>query len=182
MTQYDLTPPPPSWTPVIIVGAFAAFLSQFVSLTVVSMMPLALPCCCAMEALPVGVGLGLWALRRDVYTTPGQGFAVSFIAAGLGSAVIVILAIMVTNPQNLDLIANESQRVLEQANAELPAGERLSEEDIDAAVQMMVDIQPYIPIVRALVFSTISGVCGLFAVGLLRRRASRQVMPPPPPA
>ena len=174
--------PPPSWVPVIAIGALLTMLAQLAGY----MLPALLPqvgcfssCCCALEPIPIGIVPALLAHRRDPALTPGQGFAVSFIATGLGSAIVALISILGTDQQGRAEYERIARETVQSINESAPAADRLTPEQVDASVATMMSVMPYVPVVLAMVFAVAAGVFGLLVVGMLRKRSAPPPVNPP---
>lgn len=148
---------------------------------VTGMQPTSCCCCCPLEVVPLGVLPAMLMLRRDPALTPGQGFAVSFIANGIGSIVLAVSDLVRFDGQARDALIADFRQQLERLNER--AEQKLTAEQMDDLVNAMAAIQPYVPVVFAAVFTVLAGMCGLFAVDFLRRRRAlpRPPIPPTPP-
>lgn len=192
MSQLPLQPPPPSWLPTIFVGALAVVAVQLllaafgvVASAVAPAGPVpgvvaqcSLLCCCALQPLPIGAFIGFMAWRRDPALTPGQGFAVSFIAAGVGTLIMAVPQVL--SASSVDDRERQIREVLQQMNE--TATTKMSPEAIQEVASGAAELTPYIPVVSALVVTVFAGICGLFTVGYLRSRGAPPVVPTPPSA
>ena len=176
MTPPYLAPSPPSWMPAIAAGAlctgFTGILGQLLTGTSC--------CCCPLHVVPLGVLPAVWMLRRDPALTPGQGFAVSFIANGLGAIASAITELLLNaDPQKRATMHADAQRYLEELsrNSKQP----MTPDEMADRLAVIDGILPYLPVVYAAIFTVIAGMCGLFAVGMLRRRRVTVLPPPAPP-
>jgi hypothetical protein len=170
VTALPPQPTAPSWTLPIAVGAAFTFVFSFAS----SQTPLPAGCCCCVTLpLPLGVLPAMIALRRDAALTPAQGFAVSFIAVGLGAALLALLSVALAQGVNLTEMELELRRTFDELNRAQGGG--LSQEQIERSVGIAMRLAPYGPAIVAAVLSVVAGVTGLLTVAILRRRS-------PPPA
>jgi len=154
----SLDSPTTSWFKPIFVGALFAAIG-FATVTMVT------PCCCGAAVLPAAVLPALIAWRDDTRMKPGHGFAVSFIAVGIG-------AILVATPMAFEFrkFDAEELRATLREQAAKSMGPDVSAADIDVAVEAMATIWPYTPLVGAVVLTVMAGLLGLVTVAMLRRR------------
>lgn len=160
----------PSWAVPIALGALGTFALLLVfgagQALPVPGLQMAACCCCAAGFLPYGV-LPAWiAVRRDPRLTGGQGFAVAFIAVGLGTivwAALVASAESAVDPATL-------RESLEQAREGMPADQRMSDEDLTQMVDAVQELLPFLPALYAVVTTVLAGFVGMITVGMVRRR------------
>ncbi len=184
MTQLHVPERPPSWLMPIAVTAMATVLVQWIPFLLAGIVPqlaCGTMCCCGIGWVPIGALAALLVMQRDPMITPGQGFAVSFIASGIGSLLSAVFWVVQLHSADPAVLEQDMREILDESNRQLDPAQRLSADQIDDTVASMVDALPYVPVIMAIVYTALAGVAGLFTVLLLRRRA-RLPMPPPPPA
>jgi hypothetical protein len=134
-------------------------------------------CVCCGMLLPVGYLPAAIAFRADPTLTRAQGFAVAFIAVGIGTLVVTIQQVL--RLQDLDLAALDRQlrpqieELLRQTGGKEPAPE-----EIEAAVESMRRVVHYAPVAFAAFLTVVAGFVGMLTVGLLGGR--RLPLPPGP--
>jgi hypothetical protein len=169
--------PPPSWAPPIAAGAALTFslqlLFQLVQALPVPALQLAGCCCCLAGFLPYGAVPAWIAARRDPWLTAGQGFAVAFIAVGLGSIAWALLAAGMTAAVDQDAL----RQGFRDAQEGLPDEQRLSQEQVEAMVDFARRALPYVPALHAAVTTVLAGFVGMLTVGIAR---GRRPAPPGP--
>ena len=181
MTQPPPAIPPPSWLPTILVGSMTVILLQLFTQTALGVTfdsvvaQCAMLCCCAIQPAPIGAFISFLALRRDPALTPGQGFTVAFIASGVGALIVAL-------PQVLDApsVSERESAVLQQlesVNEQMAPADKFTAQEMQEAAASIAQLMPYVPVVVALVFTVIAGVCGLLTAGYLRGRIA--TTPPP---
>lgn len=126
-------------------------------------------CCCSLEAFPLGVLVAYMAWRRDPTLTPGQGFSVSFIACGLGTAVTALILI-IESPTNRPEFVSEFREALQEVNQDTDPAAKLSPEMIEQFSQTAAAMAPYVPAVGALVCTLLAALSGLVTALALRGR------------
>jgi hypothetical protein len=152
--------------------AFAAWMVVSLLLGLAQDGALIAPCCCCGRIPLIGFVPAMLLLRRDARLTPGQGFAVSFIAVGIAELAIAAVAVLFGPMPSLP---SQVVEMIEASGRE--AG--LSEAEVREQVEMLESLLPYVPILAAAFATLCAGVVGAATVALLRRRAGE---PPPPPA
>lgn len=168
MSQTDPNPyhpPRPSWFVPILSGVLATILLHSPVLWV-DMAWLALCCTLGCSGAPVGAVPALLALRADPHLGPASGFSVAFIAVGIGSILLAIVAVV---GWELDPV------VLDNVRTELKA-DGYTQEEVDEAVEGLKDVSRYFPIVAAGLMALMGGLAGALAAAIVGRRH-----PPPPP-
>ena len=151
--------------------------AQFLPLAFAGMVPAgpyAVPCCCALETLPMGLLPAWLARRQDPTTTPGQGFVVSFIAVGLASVIVALVMVMQSRGADPEVLRAKFLEQIEQMQPQ-----PISQEDKVQMADMLISVLPYIPVLGACVITLLGGVWGMLGVFLGTRRNSP--MPPPAP-
>lgn len=171
--------PSPSWTVPIAVGALQALIVLWLVFGLLA--PLAGAefggaslCVCAVFMLPLGIVPATSARRRDPSLVPAQGFAIAFIAIGIGSVLWAGPAIAAGSPPD----ARTVRSAIFEAQERLPEDQRLSTEVIDGLVATIVDLAPYMPAIVATIVTLVAGFVGMLAVAFRTRRDARG--PPSP--
>lgn len=157
----------PSWLVPIVTGAVVTFAGLFVlgrvALDTQGPLSVATGCCCVLSFVPFGA-LPAWvAARRDPLLTAGHGFAVAFIAVGLGA--LVWAGLEATYGAEID-----PEEVRRQMVEQAPPDSTLSEEEIQRVADCVVAAFPYMPAVAASVTTLLAGFVGMMTVGLAKRR------------
>lgn len=167
----DSTPPAqqPSWAVPIAFGAVFTFVLQALW-TIGQALPVlpvqfAACCCCAGSFLPSGFVPAFLAARRDPHLTAGQGFAVAFIAVGLGTIVWAVIGALSASSHDPQLIRDAVAAAQDGA----PADQRLSGEELDQLTDFLVSILPFVPAVQAAVTTVLAGLAGMLTVGFAKR-------------
>lgn len=155
----------------ILFGAAVAFLTTAL-LGLLTSIPnaaanFAACCCCAGTFVPFGVVPSIVALRRDPGLSVAQGFAVSFIAVGVG---MIAWTVVVTMSGGRNVDETELRRLFEEAQQQMPADNRWTEQELDAAVASAAGILPYVPVLAAAIVTLLSGLIGSLTVAMLRPR------------
>lgn len=162
MSINPLPAPAPSWFAPIAIGALATFLLHSLAL-VVPVFWLA-SCCCGATGVPVGFLPAFLAIRQDPDLSPGQGFAVSFIATGIGSLGVAFLVMVVLGwnmtPEDRDRIRQFFERE-----------QQLSPQEIDQAVEITGQLIQFMPLIASGMVIVAGGLTGLVTGLLMRRRA-----------
>lgn len=182
MTQPPLPPPTASWLPPILFGAALTVMLWVLPDLLAGLLPALFPmthCCCCGYALPIGIVPALIASRRDPSLTPGQGFAVSFIAAGIGSWLVAGLGVLAAREAGRDQFAENVRQVLEAWNERAPADQQLSGEELEQSIAFWATVAPYVPVLLATVLTVVAGVLGLVTIVVRSRRARQAPLPPP---
>ncbi len=165
---------PPSWVTPIAIGAVFAFVVGGLPMLFTGARgpdSVGLSCCCGMVLfVPFGFLPAFLALRRDPYTTPGQGFTVAFIAVGIGQILWAIMQSLGIDSDSIAEFESQLREFMQAANQEQPADRRLAAEDLDAVVESVVRMLPYLPVFTAGIVSLLSGLVGLFSVAVFRSR------------
>ena len=176
MTLPRLPEPSPSWVVPIASGALATFVLHSFSLLNPGLW--GLTCCtCGLSGVPVGFLPAFLARRQDPQLGPVQGFAVSFIATGIGA---LALAFLVMGVMGWEIPPEWPETIREgfsEANRDLPPDEQLSPEEIEDVVQLIGQGLQLLPVIASGMVIVMGGLTGLITVSLMGRRA-----PPPPPA
>ncbi|MFO1053491.1 MAG: hypothetical protein U1F36_14860 [Planctomycetota bacterium] len=168
---------PPSWARPIVFGALHVVLVMLLLGSAMSMdggAPTALSACCAFAFLPFGFLPAWLALRRDPLLSTGQGFAVSFIAVGLGIslwAVPMILSAPTPDPRTIRKAVVEWQKTV-------PEDSRMEADEVDRTVRMAVQVLPYLPALHAVWTTVLAGFVGMMTVARARRAQLPQQPPP----
>lgn len=168
----SLPPPSPSWLPPIALGAMFTVLVQLASAVVGALVPQAqvgLCCCCAVETLPIGAVPAWLAARQDRRLRPAQGFAVAFIAAGLGSVVVAFVLFLQMRGMDTGEVRESVRAALEQANATSGTG-ALTREEIDRYAGAVVELFRFAPAIMATATTLLAAVVGMITVNVVRRR------------
>ena len=131
--------------------------------------------CCALPLAPALLGYVpvAVALRRDPALSVGQGFALAFIAVGLGAVVAAIAGVAAVQAIDPSEIRDFVDRTVEQ----MPAEERSNfpPERVAEVKDVAVDALPYVPVMLAALLTLCAGLAGLVLTAVLRRA------PVPPP-
>lgn len=175
--QHGAVPARPSWTVPVLVGALATLLLHSPLLVQDQFW---IPLCCTLgcSGVPVGFVPAFLASRRDPWLGPGAGFAVSFLAVGLGAVVLAGVTMVRgfgIDPQVLDAIADQ-----------LRSDRQLTEEEVQRSLQATEDFARFFPVLGASFVAISAGVCGA-VVGAFAGRRHRHPPPgwphqDPPPA
>lgn len=133
--------------------------------------------CCLFgcTGVPVGFIPALMATRRDPWMGAGSGFAVAFLAVGLGAAAMAIAAFA----RRFTI----SAEFLEQLRETMRKDGNLSDADITRALDALQDAAPFVPVVSAGLLALSAGVCGAIVAALAGRRPRHPYWPasgPPP--
>ena len=181
MSLAPYEPAAPSWLPTITVGALTTLLVQFLTL----LLPAVLPglgfvgsCCCGVAALPLGLLVAVMAWRRDPTLTAGQGFTVSFIACGLGTAVTALLLI-VESPNDREGFRREFRDMMREVNRDADPATRLAPEVIEQFADTAAAMAPFVPAVGAIVCTVLAALTGQVTVMVLRSQRYPPGSPPP---
>ena len=159
---------PPSWSVPILLGA--AFVVLVQGLLQVAVGDAA--CCCApLLALLYGFLPAFVAQRRDALLTPGQGFAVAFIATGIGMLVWAVSNYLYTGG-TVPAGYEEAIREALENQPDLPPEER------EALVDMLIAVHPYVPVILTAVVSLIAAFVGLITSLIFRPRFPPDQAPP----
>jgi hypothetical protein len=167
--QYQV--PRPSWTVPVVAGAIATVaLHSWVLINP----DWWLPACCfvCVTGIPVGFVPAVLATRRDPWMGAGSGFAVAFLAVGLGATALAIAAFaqgFQVSGKTLDLIEQQLRKDPSHTDA-----------DVANAIQALQQAGPFIPVVAAGLLSLTGGVAGAIVAALAGRRA-RYPWPPAGP-
>jgi hypothetical protein len=160
----------PPWTVPIAFGAVFTFVLQAL-LTIGQALPVlpvqfAACCCCCVGFVPSGFVPAFLAARRDRYLTAGQGFAVAFIAVGLGT----IPCALVDSLRAARVDRQFLRDAVVAAQDGVPAEEQLSEEGLENLTDFLVSVLPFMPAVQAAVTIVLAGLVGMLTVGFAKRR------------
>jgi hypothetical protein len=169
--QYPQQAPRPSWTVPVLVGAFATILLHSPVLIDTQWW---LPACClvCVTGVPVGFVPALLATRRDPWMGAGSGFAVAFLAVGLGATALAIAAFAQgfhISPKTLDFLEEQMRK------------ESRSDADIQNALQALQQAAPFIPVVCAGLLALSGGVSGAIVAAFAGRRPRHPYWPPAGP-
>jgi hypothetical protein len=134
-------------------------------------------CTCGLSGVPVGFLPAILAKRQDPNMGPVQGFAVSFIATGIGALVVAFVVMGVQGWEVPPDALEQIREGLEELNREAPAGEQRSPEEIEEFVEVFGQFTQFLPVIASGLVIVMGGLSGLFTVSLMSRR-----LPPPPPA
>jgi hypothetical protein len=161
-------PPQPSWAVPIAFGALFTFVLQALIAVgqAVPVVQFAACCCCAVGFVPSGFVPAFLAARRDPHLTAGQGFAVSFIAVGIGTIAWAVIGALSVSSQDPQLIRDAVMA----AQEGLPADQRLEQEELDALTDFLRAVLPFVPAVQAAVTTVFAGIAGMLSVGFAKRR------------
>ncbi len=169
------TPPPstdspaPSWTGPIVIGAITTVLTQLMVSVLAAVVPAAASCCCMFEAIPLGLIPAWLAVSRDPRLTPGQGFAVSFIAVGIGSLCVAVVASLELRSVDTTALRHELMQMIAQwAEA---SGQPMPEAERAARAEQLIGMRQYVPAVVATVLTVLAGITGMIGVRFARQRA-----------
>jgi len=168
----DFHPPPqqPSWAVPIAFGALFTFVLQALYMVgkELPVLPIqfAACCCCLGAFIPSGSVPAFLAARRDRYLTAGQGFAVAFIAVGLGT----IPCALVDSLRAARVDRQFLRDAVVAAQDGVPAEEQLSEEGLENLTDFLVSVLPFMPAVQAAVTIVLAGLVGMLTVGFAKRR------------
>ena len=163
--------PPPSWLPPIAMGATFALFAQLAPLVVADLVPavqVALCCCCAAQPVPIGVLPAWLAARRDRRLTPGQGFAVAFIAAGLGSVTVAFVQFMAIRGTDTEAWRESFVSALNKAR-EAGGGSELTREQVESLADSLVEFLPLFPAIVATLITLLAALVGMVTVRVMRR-------------
>ncbi len=170
----------PSWLPPIAIGALATAAGTMLLLGLVfSGIPSAstpAQCCCSIAFVPFGALPAWLAFRRDRRLTPGQGFAVAFIAVGLGSVLWAGSMVLTHGMPEFD--AAGLRKTLEEQEQKKPENERVPQEQVDRVIAFMQQVWSFVPAVVALLLTVFGGLSGLITASILRSRAPPATSPP----
>jgi hypothetical protein len=171
-----------SWLPPIVIGALVTYAgsalliwAMFAGLPGVGVVA---QCACTLAFVPFGAIPAWLTFRRDPALTPGQGFAVAFIAVGLGSVLWAGARIASSEVPRLDTPA--IREAIERSQEELPADERASAEQIDATIRFLEAVWPYVPAILALLLTVFGGLSGLVTAVILQARGANHARAGPP--
>lgn len=167
---------PPSWVVPIAAGALATFGLQ--SLTLLLPVLWCATCCtCGLSGVPVGFLPAILAVRQDPNMSPVQGFAVSFIATGIGALAVAFVVMGVQGWEVPPDALEQIREGLTELNRDAPAGEQLSPEEIEGFVDTFGQLAQFLPVIASGLVIVMGGLSGMVTVSFMRRRALR-----PPPA
>jgi hypothetical protein len=160
----------PPWTVPIAFGAVFTFVLQAL-LTIGQALPVlpvqfAACCCCCVGFVPSGFVPAFLAARRDPHLTAGQGFAVAFIAVGLGTIFWTLLGATSASGYDPQLIRD----AVVAAQDGVPAEQQLSAEELEELTAFLVTVLPFVPAVQAAVTTVLAGIAGMITVGFAKRR------------
>lgn len=182
MTDPRLSDPPASsWMRPIFLGslvAVACYVLPYLSMLAVPAAACAFtPCLCGVAVLPMGFVPAWLAALQDPRTTPGQGFTVSFIAAGIGGIVATLPFVLSTRELDREEIVRRLHESLEESasQGQIPADQV---EQFKQMGEWVIDVLPYVPIVVAAAGTVAAGVIGMITVASMISRRARS-MPPP---
>jgi hypothetical protein len=156
----------PSWALPIGCGAAATCLFTWPALHN-NILWLGVCCTAPLVGSAIGMVPAALALRREPYLGAGSGFAVAFIAVGLGSVPMVaatLLAGFAVDEPSLEVLRKDFQR-----------------EEIDQLVEVALRFGPMLAVVGAGLLAFAAGVIGAVLAGWVERRARRRRAPPPAP-
>ena len=160
--------PRPSWTVPVLAGAFATILLHS-PLLIDSQLWLLATCLVCCTGIPVGFVPAILATRRDPWMGAGSGFAVAFLAVGLGATALAIAAFAQgyqLSPATLEYL-EESLRSQKKPDA-----------DIAKQMQALQQAAPFFPVVAAGLLSLSGGVSGAIVAALVGRRPRHPYWPP----
>ncbi|MBK8100046.1 MAG: hypothetical protein IPK26_23330 [Planctomycetes bacterium] len=164
-------PPPPPWTVPIAVGALTTALLHGAVLWEPSLwLPVLGACGCS--ASPIGLLPAGLALRRDPKMGPAAGFAVAFIAVGLGAIALTAITL---------LHGFEITPETERAWRESLQGANYKTEDIERLIGALHDSGGALPVLAATLLALAGGISGAALAGLAVRRSRRALAPPSAP-
>ena len=171
-----MTPPPlprermpaaprPSWALPIACGAAATCLFTWPAL---HDNLLWVPVCCTAPLFGGAIGMvpAALALRREPSLGAGSGFAVAFIAVGLGSVPMVAATLL--RGFTVDESAIEALR------------KDFTPDEIDPLVDVALRLGPTLAVVGAGLLALAAGVTGAVLAGWVERRQRRRAPPPAP--
>jgi len=164
--------PRPSWTVPVVAGAFATVLLHSWLLINPQWW---VPACClvCVTGIPVGFVPAVLATRRDPFMGAGSGFAVAFLAVGLGATALAIAAFaqgFQVSAGTLDLIEQQLRKDPKHTDA-----------DVANAVQALQQAGPFLPVVAAGLLSLSGGVAGAIVAAFAGRRPRYPYWPPAGP-
>ena len=108
---------------------------------------------------------------------PVQGFAVSFIAPGIGALAVAFVVMGVQGWEVPPDFLEQARETLEELNRDVPAGEQRSPEEIEELVEIFGQVAQFMPVIASGLVIVVGGLSGLVTVLFMGRR-----VPPPPPA
>ena len=106
-----------------------------------------------------------------------QGFAVSFIATGIGALAVAFVVMGVQGWEVPPDALEQIREGLTELNRDTPAGEQLSPEEIEEFVETFGQFAQFLPVIASGLVIVMGGLSGMVTVSFMRRRALR-----PPPA
>jgi hypothetical protein len=170
--MYDPAPNRPTWTVPILFGASATFvltgLLTFMMSTPNAGVRLTACCCCGAAFIPYGLIPALVAMRRDPTLTTAQGFAVSFIAVGIGMVVWAGMIVLSGETPSVDPAVLRQQLVDYQKD--LPEDQKSTAEELDAMVDFTIGLLPYVPVIVATGMTLLAGLAGMLFTSITRPR------------
>jgi hypothetical protein len=125
--------------------------------------------CCTAPLFGSAIGMvpAALALRREPYLGAGSGFAVAFIAVGLGGVPMVAATLLrgfAVDEPSLEALRKD-----------------FTPEEVDSLVDVALRFGPTLAVVGAGLLALAAGVIGAVLAGWVERRQRRRARPPAPP-